>query len=280
MKNYIVLLSVVLSLMMAVDIKADGYLTTSDLPAGEKFLPPPPDTTGQRFVGDWVMYQWGKANRNGTRGAQASTDASISGIVLCKVFTPAFGMTLSAARTPQIYKLLNTMRQDVVNATTSVKNKYPRKRPYDQFHDSSLIPSNEASSKNSSSYVSEHAAVGWATALILAEINIDRQDTILSRGYQYGESRVIAGYHYESDVECGRVVGMATVARLHANDAFNEQLEKAKQEYATMTGISSRTYIPRPSDSNYYNLQGVKVDEEDIQRGDIYIHDGQKNKMR
>lgn len=276
MKRYIILLAIALSALLSTEMKAEGYLTPSDFPAAEKFLPPPPDTTGQRFVSDWVMYQWGKNYRTGLRANEAITDASLGAMVLCKVFTPAFGMTLSNVKSPQIFKLINTLRQDVVQATATVKAKYKRKRPFDQFKDFSLIPANEAAAKTSSSYVSEYAAVGWAVALVLAEINIDRQDTILSRGYQFGESRVIAGYDYESDVECGRVVGMTTIARLHANDAFMAQLEKAKAEYATMTGISSKVYVPKPSDADFYNLQGVKVEESDIQHGDVYIHDGQK----
>ena len=251
MRKYILLLLAVLFLPLSVSMRADGYLPVSELPAAEKFLPPPPDTTGQRFVGDWLMYQWGKANRSGVRGKDASSDATITGLALCKVFSPAFGMTLSVSKSPQIYKLLNTVRQDISNATQSAKSTFPRRRPFDQFNESTLIVSGESLAKSTSSYVSEHAAIGWATALILAEINIDRQDTILSRGYQFGESRVITGYNYESDVEAGRVVGMTTVARLHANEAFMAQLEKAKAEYATMTGVSARKYIPQPSYASY-----------------------------
>ena len=279
MGKIIILVVAIFLLQLSAEVKADGYLAVSELPHAEKFLPPPPDTTGQRFVGDWLMYQWGKATRNSTRGHDATTDASVSGYILCKIFTPAFGMTLSSSKTPQIYRLLNTVRQDATNATQTAKAKFPRRRPYDQFNESTLIAANESSSKSKSSYVSEHAAIGWATALILAEINIDRQDTILSRGYQFGECRVIAGYNYESDVEAGRVVGMTTVARLHANEAFMEQLEKAKAEYLQMTGLS-KVYAPQAASSGIYNMEGVKVDETQLEKGSVYIQDGQKKIAR
>ena len=46
-----------------------------------------------------------------------------------------------------------------------------------------------------------------------------------------GESRVICGYHYQSDVDAGRITGAVTVARLHADPAFQAQLKKAKDEF-------------------------------------------------
>ena len=68
----------------------------------------------------------------------------------------------------------------------------------------------------------------------LAEINVDRQNEILKRGYEMGQSRVICGYHFQSDVDAARLVSSAVVARLHANDSFMGQLKKAKDEFATL----------------------------------------------
>ena len=84
------------------------------------------------------------------------------------------------------------------------------------------------------SYPSGHTAIGWATALVLAEINVDRQNEILKRGYEMGQSRVICGYHFQSDVDAARLVASAVVARLHANENFMKQLEKAKKEFAEL----------------------------------------------
>lgn len=71
--------------------------------------------------------------------------------------------------------------------------------------------------------------MGWAEALVLAEINVDRQDEILKRGYEIGQSRVIAGYHWQSDVDAARLMGSAVVARLHADSKFQAQLEKPRR---------------------------------------------------
>ena len=66
---------------------------------------------------------------------------------------------------------------------------------------------------------------------MLAEINPARQDEILRRGYEMGESRVICGYHFQSDVNAAYLTGSAAVARLHADPEFLAQLDKAKKEF-------------------------------------------------
>ncbi|MGB5923649.1 MAG: acid phosphatase, partial [Syntrophobacteria bacterium] len=64
----------------------------------------------------------------------------------------------------------------------------------------------------------------------LSEIAPDRVDAILGRGRAFGESRVICNVHWHSDVVEGRFMGAAAVARLHADPAFQAELESAKDE--------------------------------------------------
>ena len=66
--------------------------------------------------------------------------------------------------------------------------------------------------------------------MILCEIVPDRTDVILARGYAFGQSRVICNVHWQSDVDAGRIMGAAAVARLHADEDFLADLEKAKTE--------------------------------------------------
>ena len=89
--------------------------------------------------------------------------------------------------------------------------------------------------RNTGSYPSGHSATGWGIALVLSEINPARQEEILKRGYEIGESRVIAGFHYQSDVDNARLAGSAAVARLHADKSFMKQLQKAKDEFTRLS---------------------------------------------
>ena len=82
-----------------------------------------------------------------------------------------------------------------------------------------------------SSYPSGHTTLGWTSALILCEIDPARQDALLKEGFEYGQSRVIAGFHWQSDVDAARVVASAAFARLHTSKAYLKQLKKAQKEF-------------------------------------------------
>lgn len=146
-------------------------------------------------------------------------------------FAPVFGETF----TPENYPLTKAVFDRVLaplGASTSVaKERYGRLRPFEA--DASIIPcaENVARLRGNGSYPSGHAAFGWAWALVLAELNPGRADAILARGREYGDSRIVCGVHYPSDVEAGRVIGAAAIARLHAEADFRAALEAARAEY-------------------------------------------------
>jgi acid phosphatase (class A) len=65
---------------------------------------------------------------------------------------------------------------------------------------------------------------------VLSELNTDSAEVILKTGYEYGQSRVIAGYHYQSDVDAARMAASACIVRLHADENFMKQLKKVRKE--------------------------------------------------
>ncbi len=209
------------------------FLSIDDVASSVKLLPPPPQPGSAQFAYDEAQYKWGKMQRITPRGKQAFEDAKLGGEGLSAAFSEAFGMKITKDGTPEVYKLIVRTAGDAGDlATREAKNYYQRMRPFMFFGEQSLTPDDEKGLSTNGSYPSGHTAIGWATALVLAEINVDRQDEILHRGFEHGQSRVICGVHYQSDVDAGRVVASAVVARLHADKTFMEQLAKAKQEVA------------------------------------------------
>lgn len=207
------------------------FLTIDQVPNSQILLPPPPDTTSARFAYDVEQYLWGKTLRDTPRGSLAADDAQLDDAGLTAAFSEAFGIDITPENTPEIYKLITGMREDAGDlATRHAKNYYQRTRPYIFFDEMTCVPDAQASLAGNGSYPSGHTAKAWATALILAELNPARQDEILKRGFEMGQSRVICGYHFQSDVDAGRVMGAAVVARLHADEAFDRQLRRAKKE--------------------------------------------------
>ena len=98
----------------------------------------------------------------------------------------------------------------------------------------SLIPQAEADKKDTSSYPSVTSAMGWGLALVLTEVAPDRQNNILTRGYEYSRSGVIAGYHYASDMQAGCLLAAWVYALLHNDKEFCRLMDKAKAEYERM----------------------------------------------
>lgn len=117
-------------------------------------------------------------------------------------------------------------------ATRSAKQHYMRIRPFAFYKVATCNTRQQAELSSNGSYPSGHTAIGWATALVLAEVNPARQNEILKRGYELGQSRVICGYHWQSDVDAARLVGSAVVATLHTSQEFTAQLQKAKAEFS------------------------------------------------
>lgn len=202
---------------------------SGNLPDGTLYLPAPPAFGSDEFVGDMVRYHWGKSLRDTPRGKQARIEASLSVETIFSIFSEPFGLELKVEQMPELADLVGRIITDGSAATSKAKRHYNRTRPFLYFNEGTLIPEEEAS-HHTPSYPSSHSSVGWTVALVLTELNPDRAEQILKAGYEYGQSRVIAGYHYQSDVDAARLAASACVARLHADEAFQKQLAKTKKE--------------------------------------------------
>ena len=79
-----------------------------------------------------------------------------------------------------------------------------------------------------------HAAIGWAWALVLAEIAPEKADAIRYRGRVFGESRIICNVHWHSDVINGHKMGAAVIKQLHDDPMFRADVKAAKHELAAV----------------------------------------------
>lgn len=230
------------------------FLQEGDVPNSLFLLPPPPDGMSITFMNDQARYNWGKTMRNTARGDTAVTDARVGGDGVPRAFSEAFGVDITKEGTPEIYTLIVGMREDAGDlGTREAKNHYNRTRPFAYYEEMTCNPEQQEELSSNGSYPSGHTSIGWATALVLAEINPDRQNQILKRGYDMGESRVICGYHFQSDVDAGRLTGAMTVARLHADPAFQKQLDKAKNEFKKLKKqgkVAKGIPVPTPTTSD------------------------------
>ena len=213
------------------------YLSAEELPNAVYWLPEPPTPGSSQFMYDISQYYWGKEQRLDTaRANKAIREAVYEVADMVRQFSAAFGMEISEQATPAIYRVLNRGVLTIRLSATKPKATYMRTRPYVYFSEPTLVPAEEEELRTNGSYPSGHTVRGWGLALLLCEINPDAQDELLKLGYEWGQSRVIAGFHWQSDVDASRMLAAACFARLHTCQAFLDDMATAKQEFAKVKG--------------------------------------------
>jgi acid phosphatase (class A) len=218
----------------------NAYFTQGEMPDMMVFLPGPPDSTSVAFMNDVARYYWGKEMRkNAERAAQATRDAVYGLETILTEFEEAFGMKISKDETPEIYKVLLDGTATCDSICTIPKQKYKRRRPFMVFNEPTLYPEDEPALRLNGSYPSGHTMLGWSSALLMMEINPDRATEILTRGYRYGENRLVVGAHWQSDTDAARLAASAAYARLHTSERFLEQMRLARQEFRIKKGLAT-----------------------------------------
>lgn len=212
------------------------YFTIDEMPDLVKCLPAPPDTLSDGFTYDILRYFWGKAQRQDpVRAAIADRDAVWSLPVLFTSFNEAFGMELSPEKTPQIWKLLEESISTMELIRVRPKAHYKRLRPFERFNEHVMTLWEEDILRGEGSYPSGHTIRGWGVALVLSEINPDAADALFARGWMYGESRVIVGAHWQSDVDNSRAAASIAYAKVQTSGEYRSQVEKAKAEFKRLS---------------------------------------------
>lgn len=219
-----------------------GYLAADELPDSLALLAAPPAVGSADQEADNAAFHALRALQNSARGELAREDANLKFPPAEQVFACALGVPVSEQATPHLNMLLRRVLTDAAASTSKAKNNYNRTRPFVAFKESSCTPEEEDFLRKNGSYPSGHAAAGWAQALVLAELAPDRSNALLQRGRAYGQSRGICGAHWKSDIEAGRLVGAAAVARLHTNPTFMAQFNAARDEVK-----KARTHGAKPA---------------------------------
>jgi acid phosphatase (class A) len=218
-----------------------GYVDKEALPNSIEIVPeaPLPGSVRQK-MDDAIAAAAVKLNKT-ARFELAAKDADLFFPQAPNNFACALGAVISEEKTPRLYHLMLRALVDGGLSTYKAKIKYNRMRPFTINNAPICTPEDEKILRHDGSYPSGHTALGWTWALILAELAPDKADAILARGLAYGESRIICNVHWNSDVVAGRIMGSATVARMHNSPEFIADMKAAKKELATAPAPKSQT---------------------------------------
>ena len=203
------------------------------VPDASSFLPEPPAEGDVMFVPDSCMYEWGKTLRGTLRGDTAVADAGYAIGYFLSRFSPAVKQDLTEKSHPQLTQLLLASMNAGNKSIRKAKKKFARRRPYQYFKEGTPTPQEEYPD-DFTSYSSGHTVRAWMAALTLTAVLPEYANEIMRIGYDIGQSRVIVGFHYQSDVDAARLAASATFARLCAEKSFFEAIEKARKEVKTI----------------------------------------------
>lgn len=211
-------------------VKAPGYLAPDERPDGIALVPPPPVPGSAEAQADEAVYREVSALEGTARWELAAADANLKFPRAANTFACALGFDVDASRMPHLYTLLQRTIIDAGQSTYPAKQKYMRRRPFEDTGEPTCLPDDEKVLRGSASYPSGHASLGYVWGEVLAEVVPKRATELRARAREFGQSRVICRVHWQTDVDQGHVVGRAVFEKLHSNADFLADLQAAKRE--------------------------------------------------
>jgi acid phosphatase (class A) len=206
-----------------------AYVSTQQVDLA-KLLPPPPLPDSARQKQDLDEVLRAQQTRSPEQAEQAVKDNNAS---LQQIVDHALGESLSPERVPKLTALFDRTISDVRAIFFAAKDAWHRPRPFVvDAADVQAIGERPASG----SYPSGHATRGWLTAILLANMVPEKSTELFARGREYGENRVLAGVHFPSDVEAGRLSATAIMTALMQNESFRRDFAAARGELREVLG--------------------------------------------
>lgn len=215
-----------------------GYLDAAHAVDSSKFLPAPPAPGSAAFAEDKYAFEFTRTLKGSERWLLAAQDNESDLDSLAVDFSCALGFSLDRKHAPLFFALIGKARTDIGYAVGSGKEFFARPRPL--VGNDAPICVERGDIAKSFAYPSGHTTQGWTYTLILAELVPDQAVEIAARGRAYGESRVVCGVHWASDVAAGYLAVSALVAALHGSKAFRADMDKARMEIASLRKTAPR----------------------------------------
>jgi acid phosphatase (class A) len=207
------------------------YIPEDEMPDVVQVLPAPPADPSTDFDHDILRYMWGKQQRKDpARLEMAIRDAIWSMDTTLVILGEPFGVEISKDKTPAIYEVLTRGITTIENIRFRPKAHYFRIRPFAYFKEPSIFPQDDEWLATEGSYPSGHTIRAWACALLMSQINPATAEAVFARAWLSGESRVISGCHWQSDVDASRPVAGIGYARLQTSPEFQKDMARAQAE--------------------------------------------------
>lgn len=189
-------------------------------------LPPPPAAGSAQARAEIAELRAIEAARTPAEEAAARADGDTkSAAIFASVLGPRFDLAALPA-TAALMALVRASEKDTVDRG---KAEFQRARPYVT---DPMLKSCKRNEDPLSSYPSGHTSMAFAMAQTLARLMPAQAPQLLARAARYGQSRIVCGQHFRSDVTAGQELGTLVAERLAAKPTFRTAYAAAAAELA------------------------------------------------
>jgi acid phosphatase (class A) len=207
-----------------------NYINLDQANLAKLLAPPPaPQSGAQKQDLQEVLEAQRSRSVQESERAVADNDTSIY-----RIAGEVLGPKFTARRLPKLDTFFNRVTADTRAIFLATKDVWDRPRPFAFSSEVNAI----GERPTSGSYPSGHSTRGYVTAIILANMVPERATELYARGREYGINRVVAGVHYPTDIEGGRIGATVIASALMQSAKYRKDFEEAKTELRSALGMT------------------------------------------
>jgi acid phosphatase (class A) len=186
-------------------------------------IQPPPPVGSELQKTDLAVVQKAQKTRTDAQTKRAVADNALTIFDFTSdTLGPNFVKEKLVVATP----FFDRVYRDQIEACKEVKEHFNRQRPFVLDPEIKPIIKQPANA----SYPSGHSTTGYVYATVLAMMLPEKAQAIFDRAAEYGNNRIIAGVHFPTDVEAGKMSAAVIVNALVQQPLFVRDFERAKKE--------------------------------------------------
>lgn len=207
----------------------DSYYITPSEVGLDTLLAPPAALGSPQETADLAAVQKAEMERNAQASIDAEEDHSRTVFRFADVMGPAF----TPRNLPMTAAFFTRLLSDEKRIVDEAKTHFARPRPFEV--DTNLSPL--VFPKKTPSYPSGHTTFAYVTAIVLAAMVPEKAGPIFDRAATYGYNRVVAGAHFPTDVEAGRIAGTVIASVFFHDPRFLADFDRSRQEVRVALGL-------------------------------------------
>ena len=150
-------------------------------------------------------------------------------------FADVMGANFRPESLPFATQFFQHVYEDGNAATVAAKAYFKRQRPFVVDPDIQIV----VVQAPDFSYPSNHSTFAYEAGILLAAMVPEKAAAIFERAADYAHDRVIAGVHFPTDVEAGRISGSVIDNSLLHDARFVSDFERAKSEVRAALGLNA-----------------------------------------